>query len=300
MLDLKTLLQAPETIEARLALRGKIPEQLPQILGLLKQRRELNVKLEGLNQANAAAKQQMGALAKAGDKAGIEAARENMRKAGDETAAEQAKLKDIEEHMTGLLAHVPNLPNESIPHGGESENRVEREVGDKPRFSFEPKDHHELGETLGILDFERGTKLAQSRFTLLRKAAARMERGLISFMLDLHTSRGYEEVLPPFLVNRAAMTGTERAARRRKPAMRGSSTLAVCIARPTASTVSAIQCRRGSSSVTLSHIRNANVSSAARTASGGASSGRSPAIRAAAEQKRARLTTGIIQTAATP
>jgi seryl-tRNA synthetase len=208
MLDLKALLSEPDAIQKRLALRGKLPDQFSEIISLAKTRREHNVALDKLRQDQAHAQQQMKDLASKGDKAGIDQARAKMREAGDRVKALDQELKTIEEKTTALLMHVPNLPHDSVPVGGESDNRVEREHGKIPQFSFEPLDHHTLGEKHGILDFERGTKIAQARFTLLRKGAARLERGLISFMLDLHTSRGYEEVLPPFLVNRATMTAT--------------------------------------------------------------------------------------------
>ncbi len=208
MLDLKALLAEPEAVEAKLKLRGKLPEQFSEIVSLSKSRREHNVALDKLRQDQAHAQGQMKDLAQKGDKAGIEQARTTMRTAADKVKAIEAEVKTVEERIGELLMHVPNIPHESVPVGDESANRVEREWGKPHEFSFEVKDHHELGEKLGILDFERGTKLAQSRFTLLRKGAARLERALINFMLDLHTSRGYEEVLPPFLVNRASMTGT--------------------------------------------------------------------------------------------
>ncbi|MCC6806422.1 MAG: serine--tRNA ligase [Deltaproteobacteria bacterium] len=208
MLDLKALLASPESVESKLQLRGKLPEQFSEIVTLAKSRREHNVSLDKLRQDQAQAQAQMKTLAQNKDKDGIEKARATMREAGDEVKAIESEVKQVEERIDALLMHVPNVPHESVPVGDESKNRVEREHGKPPVFSFEPLDHHALGEKLGILDFERGTKLAQARFTLLRKGAARLERGLISFMLDLHTSKGYEEVLPPFLVNRATMTGT--------------------------------------------------------------------------------------------
>ncbi len=208
MLDLKLILQSPEVAEAALARRGKKPEQLDRVLSLARERRELNVGLEKQRQDTAAANQNMKSLAAKGDKEGIEEARRAMRASGDAIKASEEKLKSIETDIEALLLHVPNLPDASLPDGDESHNREERRGGTPAVLTFEPKDHHELGETLGILDFERGTKLAQSRFTLLRGAAARLERALIGFMLDAHTARGYEEVSTPFLVNRATITGT--------------------------------------------------------------------------------------------
>ena len=162
----------------------------------------------GCRVEQSAANQNMKALAAKGDKDGIAAARSALREAADEIKAGEDMLAQREGEIQDLLMHVPNMPDDSIPAGGEENNREERKVGTPHTFTFQPKDHHDLGESLGILDFVRGAKIAQSRFTLLRGAAARMERALIQLMLDVHTSRGYEEVLTPFLVNRVSMTGT--------------------------------------------------------------------------------------------
>jgi seryl-tRNA synthetase len=122
----------------------------------------------------------------------------------------EAILQKIEEQMPGLLLIVPNLPHESVPVGKSAEDNVEvRRWGAPRHFDFAPKPHWELGEALGILDFERAAKMAQSRFAILKGLGARLERALISFMLDLHVKEhGYTEILPPFLVNAAAMQGT--------------------------------------------------------------------------------------------
>ncbi len=123
--------------------------------------------------------------------------------------AEQV-VSELEKGMTELLSSVPNLPDPSVPDGaGEQDNVVVRTWGEKPSFSFAPKSHWDIGTALGILDFERAAKLSGARFTVLMGAAARLERALISFMLDLHTrEQGYLEVLPPFLVKDSALFGT--------------------------------------------------------------------------------------------
>ncbi|WP_437325884.1 serine--tRNA ligase [Sorangium sp. So ce381] len=123
--------------------------------------------------------------------------------------AEQV-VSELEKRMTELLSMVPNLPDPSVPVGaGEEGNVVVRTWGEKPTFSFAPKSHWDIGTALGLLDFERAAKLSGARFTVLMGAAARLERALISFMLDLHTrEQGYLEVLPPFLVKDTALFGT--------------------------------------------------------------------------------------------
>lgn len=115
-----------------------------------------------------------------------------------------------DERMREILINLPNVPHESVPVGESEEDNVEvRRWGTPPEFTFKPKDHVDLGTALGILDLERATKIASSRFAILNGAGARLERALISFMLDVHTrEHGYLETLPPFIVNRAALVGT--------------------------------------------------------------------------------------------
>ncbi len=122
----------------------------------------------------------------------------------------EADIKKVSEEVEYLLMRIPNMPAEDVPVGkNETENVEVRSWGEKKSFTFEPLPHWELGKTLGILDFERASKMTGTGFTLYKGAGARLERSLLNFMLDLHTKEhGYEEVLPPFLVNRAAMTGT--------------------------------------------------------------------------------------------
>ncbi|WP_437754981.1 serine--tRNA ligase [Sorangium sp. So ce1389] len=135
----------------------------------------------------------------------------------DELKALSARIKEaeqvvseLEKRMTELLSGVPNVPDPSVPDGaGEEGNVVVRTWGEKPSFSFTPKNHWDIGTALGLLDFERAAKISGARFTVLMGAAARLERALISFMLDLHTrEQGYLEVLPPFLVKDSALFGT--------------------------------------------------------------------------------------------
>jgi len=122
----------------------------------------------------------------------------------------ETKLNEKEEALRELMMVIPNIPHESVVTGqGEGDNLEVRRWGKMPEFSFTPKPHWEIGEALGILDFERGAKITGARFTLYKDLGARMERALINFMLDLHTEHhGYREVLPPFMVNRKSMTGT--------------------------------------------------------------------------------------------
>ena len=112
--------------------------------------------------------------------------------------------------MREMLSTLPNIPHETVPVGSDETANIEiRRWGTKPKFDFEPKDHVDLGNALGILDLDRATKIAASRFAILNGAGARLSRALINFMLDVHTrENGYEETLPPFIVNKSALFGT--------------------------------------------------------------------------------------------
>lgn len=119
------------------------------------------------------------------------------------------RLRDIEEKATGFLLNLPNMPHESVPVGKDETDNVEiRRWGELRDFNFEPRNHWDIAETLDIIDFERGAKIAGARFAVMKAAGAKLERALMNFMLDLNTSKGYKEVLPPILVNRDSMTGT--------------------------------------------------------------------------------------------
>src|SRR5207237_7781686 len=120
------------------------------------------------------------------------------------------KITSVESHLRQKLLRIPNLPHESVPRGkSEADNQVIREWGEKPAFDFKPKPHWEIGEARGILNFEQGAKIAGSGFIVYAGAGARLQRTLINFMLDLHTSRhGYSEVYTPFLVSEQSMMGT--------------------------------------------------------------------------------------------
>src|SRR5512139_3656315 len=135
---------------------------------------------------------------------------EEMKKVAQDLKGLDGIVEEREKALQDFLLLVPNLPHASVPLGKESSDNVEvRRWGDIPKFDFEPKAHWDIGEELGILDFKTGAKLAGARFTLYLDLGAKLERALINFMLDLHTrEHGYHEVLPPFMVNRATMTGT--------------------------------------------------------------------------------------------
>ena len=135
--------------------------------------------------------------------------RAELKTLSDEVKEKEARLKEVEERIEAALLAVPNLPHESVPVGSDpAANLVVRSWGEKPRFSFAPRPHDELGEKLGMLDFARAGKVSGARFVFYRGDLARLERALISFFIDLHRERGYLELIPPYLVNADSMRGT--------------------------------------------------------------------------------------------
>src|SRR5919201_3872731 len=135
---------------------------------------------------------------------------ERAKQVGDDAKSQMARAEELKRQLDELLLTVPNVFHSSVPIGkSEADNVVVREWGRKPSFEFEPRTHYDIGESLGIMDFERAARVAGSRFAFLRGAGARLERALVQFMLDIHTrEHGYEELLPPFLVNSDSMVGT--------------------------------------------------------------------------------------------
>jgi seryl-tRNA synthetase len=171
------------------------------------ERRELLARLEKLRQQRNTDSEQMAKLDK--KSAEFTAARDRLKALSTEIKEGEPKLAALETEALARLLVIPNAPHPSVPvGGGDQENPVLHTWGQKPTFTFEPKPHHEVGKALGILDFEAGAKLAGSRFTVLRGAASRLTRALISYMLDLHVQQGYEEVWPPAMVRRASLRGT--------------------------------------------------------------------------------------------
>jgi seryl-tRNA synthetase len=215
MLDPRFFQDHLDTLEKGLAKKLFPSEEISKIAEYGKRRKELILETETLKSKRNQGSQQVGVLkgkAKSDPKAAEEADRlmAEMRTIGDRVKALDEELKTVQEQLDGMSLRLPNLPDASVPEGKDAEgNREVRRWGEPKKLSFEAKDHVALGEALGILDFERATKISGARFTLYRGAGARLERALIQFMLDLHTGEhGYEEIIPPFLVTRKALTGT--------------------------------------------------------------------------------------------
>jgi seryl-tRNA synthetase len=210
MLDARWVADHLDEVRAALGSRSEAAAaSIDAVARLSTRRRELITHAEQLQARRNAANQQMSTLAKT-DRAAFEARREELKTVGAEVKRLEAEVAAVEAEMEGLLLEVPNVPHASTPSGAGSEaNPVVRSWGEPPRFDFEPKPHWDVGESLGILDFARATKLSGPRFGVLWGEGARLERALIHFMLELHTrEHGYREVWPPYLVKAETMRGT--------------------------------------------------------------------------------------------
>jgi seryl-tRNA synthetase len=209
MLDPAILRDNLEGLRSALQKRGTdFSSELEELATLESRRRRILPELEGLRrEQNAAADEVARAKRQGKDTSGIQEAN---RQRTQQIKQLTVELDTVEQRRNRGLQMIPNMPHESVPVGRSSAENVEvRRHGTPPSFSFAPQAHWDLGPALGIIDFERGTKIAGARFSVLVGAGARLERALINFMLHLHTTRhGYTEVEPPFMVNSASLTGT--------------------------------------------------------------------------------------------
>lgn len=210
MLDLKLIRENPEKVENRLQSRGK-GYNLQMVRVLEVDKRKIQSETEALQARRNEISREIGRRkARKEDTTDFFA---EMKSLGPQLKDLEIRLREKEEEVTSVLSGLPNLPDESVPIGQDENNNVEIRrwpASSQPQsLTFPAKNHWELGEALGILDFDAGASVAGARFTVLRGHGARLTRALINFMLDLHTgSHGYTEVLPPFLVNRACLFGT--------------------------------------------------------------------------------------------
>ena len=209
MFDLKWIRENSEAFDAGLAKRGAAPLSA-DILKIDEERRDHLKALQDAQAKRNAASKEIGKAKASGDEAAAAAAIEEVAKIKDFIQNGEETEREINERLNALLSSIPNLPHDDVPQGADEEdNELVRTVGDKPSFDFEPKEHFDIGEGLGLMDFETAAKMSGSRFVLLSGALARLERALAQFMLDLQTGEhGYTEVSPPTLVKDNALYGT--------------------------------------------------------------------------------------------
>ena len=204
MIDIELIREKPDFVVESFKRRGKeVP--LLEIIDLDQRRRTAISEMDSLRARRNAVSKEIGSSKEKPPELIAE-----MRRVGAQIKDLEEEETDVSDRLNQIMLDVPNIPSESSPDGAdENANVVVRSVGDLPRFDFEPKPHWEIGETLGIIDFQRGVKLAQSRFYLLKGKGARLQRALISWMLDLHTEKhGYRELYLPYLVNRDTVTAS--------------------------------------------------------------------------------------------
>jgi len=210
MLDLNYVRENLEKVRAGLQTRGPAPAALDGFVEADAERRRIIAESDTLNATRNTASREIGALMKAGNRNEAEARRVAVNELKERIADLDQQRDQAETRMHDLISALPNIPHESVPVGKDESANVEiRRWGTKPEFDFDPRDHVDLGTALGILDLERASKIAAARFAILNGAGARLSRALVNFMLDLHTrEHGYQETLPPFIVNKQALFGT--------------------------------------------------------------------------------------------
>ena len=209
MLDIKLIRENPEKINELLKRRN--PDlSIDTIIAIDADRRKVQAQADELRAKRKSESQKIGMMKKNGEN--TDAIQEEVRKLGDEIKELEEKQVDLDNIQRDMLLRTPNIPDETTPVGtSEDDNIPVKFWGEPTKFSFAPKAHWDICEDKGIVDFERGVKISQSRFTLYRGKGARLERAIIQFFLDIHTEEhGYEEILPPFMANAATMTGTDQ------------------------------------------------------------------------------------------
>ncbi len=208
MLDIKLIREDANAVKAALAKRNKDYNALiDEILDIDAKRREVSSRADTMrNEQNKANKQIPVVKQMGGD---IKAIMDEMKALSDKIKECTQEVNELEERQKTLLLNIPNTPNSEVPAGADdTQNPEVRKTGTPPSFAFEPKPHWELGSALGILDPETAAKVTGARFHFIKGLGARLERSVVSYYLNTHTEHGYTEIFPPFLVNRASMTGT--------------------------------------------------------------------------------------------
>lgn len=207
MLDIKLIRENPDKINELLKRRNPALS-IDEVLVIDEERRKIQTKADELRAKRKAESQKIGQMKKNGEN--TDEIQEDVRVLGDKIKDLEGKQTELDEKQRDILLHIPNIPDETTPIGASDADNVEVYKWGEPRkFDFEFKAHWDLCEEKNLVDFERGVKLSQSRFTLYRGKGSKLERAIINFFLDYHTEQqGYEEILPPFMANSATMTGT--------------------------------------------------------------------------------------------
>jgi seryl-tRNA synthetase len=212
MLDLHFVRENLETVKKALENRNFPATSLDDFVRLDAERRRVIGESDQLNQQRNQSSKLIGELMQAGKRAEADEKKAEVIELKNQQTELEKQRDEAEAQMRDLLSHLPNIPQTDVPIGADESANVEIRRWNEPKeFDFEPKDHVDLGESLGILDLERATKITGSRFAILNGAGARLERALVNFMLDVHTTEhGYTETLPPFIVNRQTLFGTNQ------------------------------------------------------------------------------------------
>ncbi|MBQ9832488.1 MAG: serine--tRNA ligase [Clostridia bacterium] len=207
MLDIKRIRQNPTALEEAMKKRRGKGADVSALLALDEKRRALLAEVEEKKAYRNAVSAKIPQMKKNGED--VSAVMEEMKETATAIKALDERVNAMDEELNTLLLSIPNIPHESVPEGADDSENVEvRRVGTPTEFDFEPKAHWDIGEDLGILDFATAAKITGTRFTVYRDLGARLERAVINYYLNTHTENGYTEIFPPYMVNRASMTGT--------------------------------------------------------------------------------------------
>jgi len=206
MLDIELIREKPQQVKDALQTVNADPAYVDTVVALDVRRREVLTRVETLRAERNRVSKEIG---RSSDQDERQTRIAQMREVGDQISDLEQELREVQEELDAMMFIIPNTPHPSVPVGpDETHNVVVRQIGDQPAFDFEPLPHWDLGPELSIIDFERGVKLSGSRFYVLRGSGARLQRAMISWMLDVHTrSHGYTEIYPPYIVKEQCMWG---------------------------------------------------------------------------------------------